>query len=145
MKRRGAWLRCATAFKRPAHEEWRGFTAPPPLRTPLSPERRLLAGREIYHREDGSERLGSPRRLPIGGFFEETFGGWYQAPGHPRRSRERPGACKYPWTSARSGVDQPAPELRLRPTCVTQDIEDSVGNDDVVLQELDHGLNHGRG
>ena len=32
----------------------------------------------IYHREDGSERLGSPRRLPIGGFFEETFGGWYQ-------------------------------------------------------------------
>jgi hypothetical protein len=26
-----------------------------------------------YHREDGSERLGSPRRLPIGGFFEETF------------------------------------------------------------------------
>jgi hypothetical protein len=23
----------------------------------------------IYHREDGSERIGSPRRLPIGGFI----------------------------------------------------------------------------
>ncbi|MDQ6744107.1 MAG: hypothetical protein M3072_14695 [Candidatus Dormibacteraeota bacterium] len=32
----------------------------------------------IYHREDGSERLGSPRRLPIEGFFGETFGGWYR-------------------------------------------------------------------
>src|SRR3984893_12411886 len=32
----------------------------------------------IYHREDGSERLGSPRRLPIEGFLEETFGGWYE-------------------------------------------------------------------
>ncbi len=32
----------------------------------------------IYHREDGSERVGSPRRLPIGGFFDETFGGWYE-------------------------------------------------------------------
>ena len=32
----------------------------------------------IYHREDGSERLGSPRRLPIEGFLEETFGGWYR-------------------------------------------------------------------
>src|SRR5207248_11572571 len=32
----------------------------------------------IYHREDGSERLGSPRRLPSEGFLEETFGGWYE-------------------------------------------------------------------
>jgi hypothetical protein len=33
---------------------------------------------EIYHREDGSERIGSPWRLPIGAFIEETFGGWYE-------------------------------------------------------------------
>jgi hypothetical protein len=32
----------------------------------------------IYHREDGSERLGSRRGLPIEGFLEETFGGWYE-------------------------------------------------------------------
>jgi hypothetical protein len=32
---------------------------------------------EIYHREDGSERIASPRRLPVQFFIEETFGGWY--------------------------------------------------------------------
>src|SRR3984893_16088932 len=64
----------------------------------------------IYHREDGSERLGSPRRLPIEGFLEETFGGWYQGtwpppailraprglpvPVDPRTIGERPaGSC----------------------------------------------------
>jgi hypothetical protein len=48
-----------------------------------SEDTRRLAGRSpaldhLYHREDGSERLGSPRRLPIEGFLEETFGGWYE-------------------------------------------------------------------
>jgi hypothetical protein len=32
---------------------------------------------EIYHREDGSERIASRRRLPIQFFVEETFGGRY--------------------------------------------------------------------
>src|SRR5919201_5967066 len=32
----------------------------------------------IYHREDGSERLGSPRRLPLAGFLQAVFGGWYE-------------------------------------------------------------------
>ncbi|MBJ7607141.1 MAG: hypothetical protein JF885_12735 [Candidatus Dormibacteraeota bacterium] len=28
---------------------------------------------EIYHREDGSERIGAPRRLHLGSFIEGTF------------------------------------------------------------------------
>ena len=38
----------------------------------------LVEYEPIYHREDGSERLGTPRRLPIAGFIEDTFGGWYE-------------------------------------------------------------------
>jgi hypothetical protein len=63
----------------------------------------------IYHREDGSERLGSPRRLPIWGFFEETFGGWYQGSwpptGNPESTRRPAGTDGPP---GRSPVDPPA-------------------------------------
>ena len=36
----------------------------------LSFDRAWVEYEPIYHREDGSERIGSPRRLPIGGFIE---------------------------------------------------------------------------
>jgi hypothetical protein len=44
----------------------------------LSFDSALVEYEPIYHREDGSERLGSHRWLPIAGFIEETFGGWYE-------------------------------------------------------------------
>src|ERR1700737_3746407 len=54
----------------------------------------LVEYEEIYHREDGSERIGAPWRRPIGGFIEGTFGGWYQGssppPAAPMRPRGQP-------------------------------------------------------
>ena len=65
----------------------------------------------IYHREDGSERLGSPPRLPIGGFFEETFGGWYEGTWAPPATCERLArVCRYRWSLGRSVAGQPAPD-----------------------------------
>ncbi|MDQ6899690.1 MAG: hypothetical protein M3072_09300 [Candidatus Dormibacteraeota bacterium] len=37
----------------------------------------LVEYEQIYRRADGSERLGVPWRVPMGGFIEGTFGGWY--------------------------------------------------------------------
>jgi hypothetical protein len=37
----------------------------------------LVEYEQIYRRADGSERLGAPWRVPMGGFIESTFGGWY--------------------------------------------------------------------
>jgi hypothetical protein len=65
---------------------------------------------EIYHREDGSERIGSPRRLPIQFFIEETFGAGTREPRHRRRRRERHAVCRCPWTLGRSEAGQLGPD-----------------------------------
>jgi hypothetical protein len=51
---------------------------------------------EIYHREDGWERIGSPRRLPIQYFIEETFGGWYPRTSPPPAPASRPRGLPVP-------------------------------------------------
>jgi len=48
----------------------------------------------VYHREDGSERIGSAHQLPLEGFLELSFGRWYEGssapPAAPRRPRGQP-------------------------------------------------------
>src|SRR6202171_5947800 len=50
----------------------------------------------IHHQDDGSERIGSPWRLPIEHFVEATFGGWYEGTtpptAIPRGGEGSPGA-----------------------------------------------------
>src|SRR5438445_1110451 len=50
----------------------------------------------IYHREDGSERLGTPRQLPIEGLLKETFGGWYQGSWPPPAILKAPRGLSVP-------------------------------------------------
>jgi hypothetical protein len=54
-------------------------------------QRRL---RRIYHRDDGSERIASPRRLSLEGFLELSFAHWYEGswppPAVPTRPRGQP-------------------------------------------------------
>jgi hypothetical protein len=63
----------------------------------------------IYHREDGSERIEGPKRLPFGGFFQETSGGWDEGTPPPRATvGEPPGPAGF----------QAAAVLRSRVLCV---------------------------
>ncbi len=62
---------------------------------------------EIYHREDGSERIGSPRRLPIQFFIEETFGGWYTRTSPPPAPARAPRGLPVPMDPRKIG-DRPA-------------------------------------
>ena len=56
----------------------------------------------IYHRETG--RTGScPRRLPIGGFFEETFGDWYVGTWPPPAILRAPGGLPVPMDPRKIG------------------------------------------
>jgi hypothetical protein len=54
----------------------------------------LVEYETIYHREDGSERIGSAHQLPLEGFLELSFGRWYEGssapPAAPRRPRGQP-------------------------------------------------------
>jgi hypothetical protein len=43
----------------------------------------LVKYEEIYHWEDGSERIGTPYRLPVDGFLELSFGRWYEGRSPP--------------------------------------------------------------
>jgi hypothetical protein len=65
---------------------------------------------EIYHRADGSERIGAPWRLPIGDFIEGTFGGWYEGSSPPPAAPDGLGVSPCPSIPARSEVGQPTPE-----------------------------------
>jgi hypothetical protein len=58
---------------------------------------------EIYHREDGSERIGSPWRLPIGAFIEETFGGWYEGSWPPPAPERAPRGLPVPMDPRKIG------------------------------------------
>ena len=70
-----------------------------------------LAGyEEIYHRGDGSDRIGSRRRLPIQFFVEETFRGWYARTSPPRRWGSGLSVCRCPLTHGRSAIGQRAPK-----------------------------------
>ena len=51
---------------------------------------------EIYHRADGSERIEGPRRLPVGFFLEETFGGWYEGNWQPTTPARPPRGKRVP-------------------------------------------------
>jgi hypothetical protein len=61
----------------------------------------------VYHREDGSERIGSPRRLPIEGFLEETFGGWYRGSWPPPAILRAPRGLPVPMDPRKIGVRRP--------------------------------------
>jgi hypothetical protein len=54
----------------------------------------LVEFETIYHREDGSERIAGPTRLPLAGFLEGSFGRWYEGssppPAQPRARRGQP-------------------------------------------------------
>jgi hypothetical protein len=52
----------------------------------LSFDGALVEYEPIYHREDGSERLGSPRRLPIGASSRKPSEVGTRGPGLHRRS-----------------------------------------------------------
>lgn len=45
-------------------------------------EGQLIEYEMIHHRDDGSERIGSPWRVPRR-YFGETFGGWYEGVAPP--------------------------------------------------------------
>jgi hypothetical protein len=62
---------------------------------------------EIYHREDGSERIGSPWRLPIGTFIEETFGGWYVGSWPPQSPARAPRGQPVPMDPRKIGGRPP--------------------------------------
>jgi hypothetical protein len=57
----------------------------------------------IYHREDGSERIGSPWRLPIGHFIEGTFGQWYEGTSPPPAIVRAPGGEPVPMDPRKIG------------------------------------------
>ena len=67
---------------------------------------------EIYHREDGSERIGSPRRLPIQFFIEETFGGWYPRSSPPPAPARAPRGLPVPMKRASTERCQTGPAFR---------------------------------
>ena len=58
---------------------------------------------EIYHREDGSERIGRPRRLPIQIFIEETFGGCYPRTSPPPAPARAPRGLPVPMDPRKIG------------------------------------------
>ena len=64
----------------------------------------------IYHREDGSERIGKPSRLPLDGFLELSFGRWYEGSSPLPAAPTRPRGSRCRWTRGRSGANQPTPD-----------------------------------
>jgi hypothetical protein len=50
----------------------------------------LVEYETIYHREDGSERIGSAHQLPLEGFLELSFGRWYEGSSAPPAAPRRP-------------------------------------------------------
>jgi hypothetical protein len=52
-------------------------------------EDNLVEYEEIYHRDDGSERIGTPCRLPLDGFLELSFGRWYEGSSPPPAATTR--------------------------------------------------------
>jgi hypothetical protein len=44
----------------------------------------------IYHREDGSERIPKPSRMPLDGFLKLVFGRWYEGSSPPPAAPTRP-------------------------------------------------------
>jgi hypothetical protein len=74
----------------------------------------LVEYEQIYRRADGSERLGTPWRLPIGASSRAP-----SAAGTSGASRRRPrakslGVSRCRWTHGRSGAGQPAPEANAQ-------------------------------
>src|SRR3981081_3627819 len=61
----------------------------------------------VYHREDGSERIGSPRRLRVEGFLEETFGGWSRGSWPPPAILRAPRGLPVPMDPRKIGVRRP--------------------------------------
>jgi len=49
----------------------------------------LLKGR-LYQHDGGSERTGTPSRVPLQAFPERTFGGWYEGSSPPPAAPTRP-------------------------------------------------------
>jgi hypothetical protein len=50
----------------------------------------LVEFETIYQRDDGSERIGKPSRLPLDGFLELSFGRWYEGSSPPTAAPTRP-------------------------------------------------------
>jgi hypothetical protein len=50
----------------------------------------LVEYETIYHREDGSERIPKPSRLPLDGFLELVFGRWYERSSPPPVAPTKP-------------------------------------------------------
>jgi hypothetical protein len=60
---------------------------------------------DIYHREDGSERIPPPWRVPLRHFIEATFGGWYEGSSPPSVTPTQPRLSRCHWTHRRLEVD----------------------------------------
>jgi hypothetical protein len=64
----------------------------------------------IYHREDGSERIPKPSRMPLDGFLELVFDRWCEGRSPPPPpAPTRPGGQPVPLDPRKIGVDLQAP------------------------------------